>query len=83
MDPSTNKRKGSEELPEPKRSKSSRRKRNGTRSRNKRPKPRQRNPILQALNENGSIDMELLKGICRGCLERLREKHAKGKSQSF
>ena len=40
----------------------------------KRPKP-----ILEALGEDGSIDMELLKEICRGCLEALEERLAKGK----
>ena len=35
----------------------------------KRPKP-----ILEALEEDGSIDMELLKKICRGCLGGLTGK---------
>ena len=40
-------------------------------------------PILEALSEDGSMDMMLLKGIARGCLEGLKERHAKGKCQSF
>ena len=38
--------------------------------------------VLEALYD-GSIDMELLKRICRGCLAGLQEKHAKGKCQTF
>ena len=37
--------------------------------------------ILEAFNEDGSIEMELLKGISRGCLEGLNERHAQGKCQ--
>ena len=33
--------------------------------------------ILEALNEDGSIDMELLKEICLGCLAKLMKRHAK------
>ena len=36
-------------------------------------------PILEALNEDGSINMELLKKISRRCLEGLKERHAQGK----
>ena len=66
MDPPTSVSKGSEQYPEPKRSKTTPKK-----------------LILEALKEDGSIDMELLKGISRGCLEVLQERHAKGKCQSF
>ena len=38
-------------------------------------------PILKALNEDGSIDMELLKRICRGCLKGLKKRHDEGKCQ--
>ena len=34
-------------------------------------------PILEALNEDGSIDMELLKQISLGCLKKLMERHSR------
>ena len=37
--------------------------------------------ILEAFNEDGAIEMELLKGISRGCLEGLKKRHAQGKCQ--
>ena len=36
-------------------------------------------PILEALRKDGSIDMELLKEVCRGCLAKLMKRHAKEK----
>ena len=38
-------------------------------------------PILEALNEDGSISMEFLKGIGRGCLEGLKERHDQKKCE--
>ena len=43
--------------------------------------PKQEKPILEALSEDGSIDMELLKEIIRGCLEELKKRHDEGKFQ--
>ena len=39
--------------------------------------------ILEALSEDGSIDMELLKLISLGCLEELKKRHDEGKCQKF
>ena len=60
-EPSTSRKKNSEERPELKHLKS-----------------QQLKPFLEALNEDGSIDMDMLKRICQGCLKGLKEKHAAG-----
>ena len=46
-------------------------------------RPKTTKLILEALSEDGSIDIKLLKKISRGCLKELREKHDEGKSQKF
>ena len=43
--------------------------------------PKQAKPILEALNEDGTIDIELLKEISLECLKKLKKKHAKEKCQ--
>ena len=47
----------------------------------KRSKTTLKRPIIEALCEDGSMDMELLKKISRRSLQQLKNRHADGKCQ--
>ena len=46
-------------------------------------RPKTTKLILEALSEDGSIDIKLLKKISRGCLKELKKRHNEGKCQKF